>query len=266
VSLTEPRAVLAAIAAADAHLPGIRCLKLLCVEPDFFAALRDEVLRLCATERPSSVGRPGHVTKWTEPYGDVLQYSLLNRSGRYDDYSSDHALSGLGKWFCDALRYPTLARLVRAFPDAINFRINVLGEGAGLSPHEEHALFETSTGTVGVRARLHLPIATNATSELVLEDEVHALATGVVHYVNQGCVHAARNAGPGPRVHLVWDVLLTEAAFDRLFGEGPTAVPGLGRIPAEGRACRPRARESLGPARRLSASHSPGEVELCEPQ
>jgi Aspartyl/Asparaginyl beta-hydroxylase len=261
--------VLRAIAAADAHLPGIRCLRLLEVEPSAFGELREEVLRLCESERPSRVTRPGHVTNWTGPYGDVLQYSLLSRSSRYDDYSGDHDLSCFGRRFRDERSYPRLAELIRLFPHAVNFRVNVLGPGAGLSAHEEHALFRTDDGGLGIRARLHLPVETNPAAELVLDGDVHSLEPRSVYFVNHGCVHWAGNGGDAPRVHLVWDVLLTREAFALLFGTAATGTPLLTRVRAHARECVPGRRVPVEDVRRLAPLVPPGErasPALCEPQ
>ena len=270
VSATAPGDVLRAIAAADAHEPGLRCARLLDVEPAFFAELRDDVLRLCAEERPSKVTRPGHVTNWTGPYGDVLQFSLLSASSRYDDFSADHDLSCFGKRFRDAASYPSLGQLVSLFPHAINFRANVLGSGAGLSPHEEHSVFRTAAGTLGVRARLHLPIETNPRAELTLDGDVFSLAAGGVYFVNHGCVHAAGNGGTAPRVHLVWDVLLTPEAFELLFAAGDTGTPLLRRVAKADRRCEPlRGGVDMGAVRRLPApvpGHERALPVLCDPQ
>jgi hypothetical protein len=261
--------LLAAIRAADRHEGGLRFLRLLGVEPAFFATLRGEVERLVADEQPSSVSRPGHVTGWTGPYGDVLQYSLLNRSSRYDDWSSDHDLSCFGKRFRDEERYPALGRLVAELPHLVNARVSVLGPGAGLSPHEEHSVFETAAGTLAVRARLHLPVVTNPHAELTLDGAVHHLRAGVVHFVNHGCVHAAVNAGRQPRIHLIFDELLTAEAFDVLFGAGPPPGSPLEPLAEEARRSVPLREEPVGPARRLDPDVPPSDErvpELCEPQ
>jgi hypothetical protein len=112
------------------HDGGIRCLPRLRLTPDYFARLRSDVERLCRTEQWSAVTHPGHVTHWIRPRGMVRQFSLLNTTGRYDDYSTDHNLSCLGKSFHGHAAYPVLAEFITAFPPAVNFRINVMGPGA----------------------------------------------------------------------------------------------------------------------------------------
>lgn len=35
----------------------------------------------------------GHITNWTSPFGDAVQYSLKNKSGDFNDTSIDHDLN-----------------------------------------------------------------------------------------------------------------------------------------------------------------------------
>jgi hypothetical protein len=65
---------------------------------------------------------------------------------------------------------------------------------------------------------------------ITLDGGVYALAAGHVYLVNQGCIHAARNSGPQTRTHLMWDALLTQAVFARMFGGEPLA-PGFCVVP-----------------------------------
>jgi hypothetical protein len=256
------------ILAADRHEGGIRCLRLFRVEEGFFGTLAGDVERLCRSNDPSYAGRPDHVTNWTRPFGDVLQYSLLNESGRYDDFTSDHDLSCFGKRFHEAPKYPALARLVECFPHTVNFRINVLGPGAGLSPHEEHVAMQTHSGKVGARVRFHLPIATNGRAELMLDGWSYHLDEGTIYFVNHGCVHAAVNRGDAPRVHLVWDMLLTADAFALMFGNGLATLPLL-RIPEDQSVPEPLRVERAGAHRALPprvALDDESTLELCEPQ
>jgi hypothetical protein len=97
------------------HDGGIRCLPRLRLTPDYFARLISDVERLCRTEQGSDVTHPGHVTHWTRPRGMVRQFSLLNTTGRYDDYSTDHDLSCLGKSFHGHAAYPSLRNSSRHF-------------------------------------------------------------------------------------------------------------------------------------------------------
>ena len=154
-------ALLAGIRDANYHNGGIRCLRLLRLDEAFLSTLRTDVERLCHTERGSKVSDPGHVTNWTRPIGEIVQFSLLNASGRYDDFTTDHDLSCFGKRFHDSKAYPALAGIMDVFPHTVNFRINLMGPDARLSAHEEHSVIRTRRGSVALRTRFHLPIITN---------------------------------------------------------------------------------------------------------
>jgi hypothetical protein len=247
------------VCAAERHAGGIRCRRLFHVAPAYFDELRAEVQGLCRRERPSDVTQPQHVTYWTRPYGEVLQFSLLNATGRYDDFSADHDLSCLGKRFHQAPEYPALARFIQAFPHTVNFRVNVLGPGAGLSPHAEHALFRTRMGTLAARLRFHLPLVTNPRAEVMLDGHVYHLESATVYFVHHGCVHSARNPGEEARIHLAWDMLLTEEAFACMFGDDTPHAP-LARVAEERQAPAPLRTERVGASRHLPAGISTDEV------
>ncbi|MFF0753104.1 aspartyl/asparaginyl beta-hydroxylase domain-containing protein [Streptomyces sp. NPDC004267] len=238
----DPRRVLRGIRDANYHRPGIRCLRLFTADAPTLRGLVAEVAELRARHAPSLAGAPGHVTAWAGPRGRVEQFSLLNASGRCDDFSRDHDLSCFGKRFHDRTRYPALAALAGALPHLVNFRVNVLGPGAALAPHEEHSVVRSRSGTVGVRARFHLPLVTGPKATLLLDGDVHRLEAGTVYLVNHGCVHAAGNAGAADRIHLVWDMLGTAAAAEVMFGTG--AVPA-GFTRARARAVRPVGRRAV---------------------
>ena len=261
--------VLRRIRDANYHLDGIRCRRLFRVENAFLASLAADTLILCRSERPSDVGLPGHITHWTRPHGEVLQFSLLNASGRYDDFSTDHNFSCFGKRFRDGPRYPSLALLVNELPHLVNFRINVLGPGAGLAPHEEHVLFRSQAGAIAIRARFHLPIVTNTAAELTLDGDVYHLEAGAVYFVNHGCVHDATNRGERPRVHLVWDMLLTREAYDAMFEGALLPRMPLRPVAALEEQPRPLRRERMDPHNRLPDPVPRREADLvtfCEAQ
>jgi hypothetical protein len=262
-----PNELLDGIRAADQHEGGLRCLRLHSIASAAFAELRSEVSRLVRDGRPSDVQQPRHVTNWVLPFGTVQQFSLLNTTGRFDDFSTDHDLARRDKRFFAGSRYPALARLLAIFPEAVNFRINVLGRRSGLSPHEEHAVVRSPAGAVVARVRFHLPVVTNSRALLVLDGDVHHLEPGVIHYINHGCVHAASNHGEQSRVHLVWDMLLTPTTFEVLFG-GSTAPPPLERITGVDRELAPLRIERVGAYRRLPPVVSRGDaaqLRLAEP-
>lgn len=246
----------------------VRCLRLFRVGDDEFKLLRDDVRRLIAHHRPSNAGDSHHVTSWTHPWGEMLQYSLLTSSGRTDDFSTDHDLSCRGKWFFYAAAYPALDQLIADLPHLVNFRIHSLEPGAALSAHQEHIPFRTHEGTIGGRIRFHLPIDTNARAELSLDGKVFHLEPGVIHLVNQGCVHTACNYGALPRVHLVWDALLTEDTYHFLFQPG-TAPDYLVPFSARHRLPSSRRTEAIPPHRRLPprvSAAAADQLDLCQPQ
>jgi Aspartyl/Asparaginyl beta-hydroxylase len=261
--------LLSGIRAAAEHRAGIRCLALFRIASSRFSALRAEVEQLCRDERPSQASEPEHITHWTRPFGDVFQFSLLNRSGRFDDFSSDHDQSCIGKTFHAAAAYPAIAAFIASFPHAVNFRINVLGPHAGLSPHEERVTIRTRTGTVGARIRFHLPIVTTAGAELMLEGDVYHLAAQTLYFINHGCVHAAANRSDTARIHLTWDMLLTRQVFDAMFGT--VGLPADSFVPIAGghEVPSPIRIEHVATYERLAPNVTPTEataLALCEPQ
>jgi hypothetical protein len=265
---SEAARVLTGIRDANYHEGGIRCLQLMRLEADYFEELQIEIERLVATEAGSDVTRPSHITNWTRPRGDVAQYSIVNTTGRFDDFSTDHDLSSVGKRFHWDAQYAALGRFVSALPNTVNVRVNVLGPGARLGAHEEQSITRISGGRIAARVRFHLPVKTNLRSELVLDGAVYHLLAGVVYFVNHGCVHAARNLGDAPRIHVVWDSLLTRSAFNRLFGDSsfPLPVQRLGedqRTPLPVRTERAEAHVRLP----MTVSREEAErVEFCESQ
>jgi hypothetical protein len=262
-----PDELLAGVLAGDEHTGGIRCLRLHEVEPDFLSRLRAEVDRLVSQQQPSDVTDPRHVTNWVRPIGTVEQYSLLNTSGRFDDFSDDHDIIARRKAFAYAPDYPAVATFLRLFPDAVNFRLNAMGPASGLSPHEEHVLTYAPDGSVVAKLRFHLPVHTSPEATLALDDQVFALESGVVHFVNHGCVHAATNAGSEPRTHLVWDMLLTWRTFDLMFGCADPPAP-LRRVPQNRRSPTPVRIQRQGAVRRLPprvTAQDRGRVTLAVP-
>lgn len=269
MNTTDPHEVMRAMRDANYHHPGLRCLRLLRLEADFFAALQEDVRRLCAEQQPSDVTAPGHVTHWTRPSGQVVQYSLLNASGRFDDFSSDHNLSVFGKRFYAAERYPALAAFVAAFPQAVNFRVNILGPMARLAPHEEHNVVRLQSGAVGLRPRFHLPVFTHPGAEINLDEDVFFLEAGSVYFINHGCFHAARNKNPAARTHLVWDLLLTREAFSLLFDPAAALPFPAERVAPAAQTPRPLRQERLGAVQRIPApvdEEDAGEIMFCELQ
>ena len=95
---------------------------------------------------------------------------------------------------------------------------------------------------------------------MTLDCEVFRFVPRTIYYFNQGCVHAASNPGDAPRIHLVWDQLLTPDAFALMFGGAP--VPhGLLRIPNEARPVRTLARVPMPHYARLAPCVTPWEAD-----
>lgn len=255
----KPEGLLDGLRTAADGGAGIRCQRLLSIEPEAFASIRSEVLTLCADRSPSRVTERGHVTAWVLPYGEVLQYSLYNSTGHSQDFADDHDLTRRGKYFGARAGCPVLGRLVDALPDLVNVRVAVLGPGAGLSPHQEQVFIRAPDGGVVARLRFHLPVMTDPSATLTLDEEVVHLAEGGVYLVNHGCVHAARNAGDRRRVHLLWDQVLTPEVFELVGGPGPVVEPFV-RVAQADQRVEPVARARLTAVRRLPRTLSEPEL------
>ena len=218
------------VEAAARHEGGMKLHACLALDASWFAAIQEDVRALLRRRRPSDVTATSHPTHWTNPYGKATQYSLFNASGDTADTSVDHNHQHEGKSFnaagCEALR-----RLFGCFESrALNLRLNGLLPDSGLSPHEEFVIHGDR-----LRLRFHLPIFTNEKASVVLDEERYRLRPGYVYYFNNGCVHAAENAGVEERYHLVWDLFLDEWIWDNVLDLDSTAVadPGLRKLSRE---------------------------------
>lgn len=223
------------IARANWHKGGLKTLRLFAIDGNFFTRLSQEVQALVEERLPSDVGDPAHRTHWTMPFGRAVQYSLLNKSGDFNDTSVDHDGVITGKRFHHAATYPTIAEFITGFPHAYNMRLNGLDPGSGLSPHEEHVTWRSGNEYL-FRARFHLPVTTNADSEMLLDEDFFHFAEGYIYYFNNGCIHSATNSGTTVRYHLVWDMRLTQETFDLMFSESARDRPDfLQRITGDDR-------------------------------
>jgi hypothetical protein len=190
------------------------------VEESFFAQLRAELEQLTRRYSPSQVSDYGHVTKWTQPFGEAVQFSLLNTSGKLDDPSTDHNLSVRGKSFHHGVDFPRIARFISAFPHALNMRLNGMGKKSGLSPHEENVIHwygPKRPTRFFARVRFHLPMQTNNQAHLLLDGETFHFEAGYIYFFHNGTVHSANNLGDTYRYHLVWDMLLTRETYAQMF-------------------------------------------------
>jgi hypothetical protein len=209
--------------AASTHQGGMKLRPCLRLDPAWFASIVDEVRDLVARRPPSEVGDKSHPTYWTGPYGRATQHSLFNASGVTSDTSVDHNHRHEGKTF-NAPECPALHRFARAFESRLlNFRLNGLMHGAGLSPHEEFVVHGDN-----LRLRFHLPILTSEKATLVLDDERFHLQPGVMYYFNNGCVHGAENLGADPRFHLVFDMFLDEWLWTHVLDDASPETPDPG--------------------------------------
>src|SRR5262245_38564629 len=213
----------AQVEAAARHEGGVTLHACLRGEPSWFAAIQDDVRRLLQQRSPSDVSASSHPTHWTNPYGKAVQYSLYNASGDTSDTSTDHNHRHEGKSF-NARGSDALRRFFACFESrALNLRLNGLLPDSGLSPHEEFIVHGDR-----VRLRFHLPILTGEKSSVGLDEERLRLPPGVLYDVNNGCVHAAENAGAAERYHLLFDLFLDEWIFEHVLDPDTPSVPDSG--------------------------------------
>jgi len=210
--------------------PDFAIAKLYHLDPTFFTKLSMEVLSLICRHTPSYVTDSAHLSYWSRPEGLITQFSLLNSSGRFDDYSVDHNRSIRNKSFRFAHQYPTLAQFISLFPHAVNFRINILNEKSRFTQHQEDICFiHNQTGEPALRARFHLPIATQMDAHMFMQGFLYHFEPGTIYYFNNGCIHDGINASETEsRVHLVWDMLMTKDTYERMFARShpiPELVP-----------------------------------------
>ncbi|WP_103866238.1 aspartyl/asparaginyl beta-hydroxylase domain-containing protein [Aquimarina sp. I32.4] len=213
--------VLSLIAKGNYHLKnGITTKTIFKIDKEFFENLKKECLDLAASEAASKVEDRDHITNWVGPFGDAVQFSLYNTTGSYNDYSTDHNLDIKSKKFHYAEKFPTIDKFIKMFPDCTNFRLNGMGKNSGLSPHEEHIVFNDQKNKSNfVRARFHLPIMTNEKVEMLLDRKLYRYKEGEIYFFNNGAVHSANNKGETYRFHLLWDMIMTKKAYDLMFNE-----------------------------------------------
>lgn len=261
--------VINGVARANYHHGGLRCLRLLHVDSSFFEQLKKEVEQLVLETVPSEVADTKHMTNWTKPFGRATQFSLLNSSGRFDDFGTDFTGTREGKDFHHRDRYPSLGKLIAALPDATNMRLNGMDPSSGLSPHEEIAVWMKHLRPT-VRVRFHLPIATTTAAHVYLDGEFFNFEEGNVYFFNNGCVHSAVNSGDSIRYHLVWDAWLTRNTYTAMFDENSaTSAPFLTRVDTDHRAVAPvsfksvEVYETMGPGRRIHRSLKLGRLGIA---
>lgn len=203
----------------------------------FLERLREEVLQYMKEQQAAEVSSKAHPIHWVLSYGRTASYSLIASSGNASDTSDLLTFDTRNKRFVQADRYPAIDQLMKLFPDTTNYRINILHENeagsqdaarfqaSGFSPHRAYILHEvrdTVTGEMrtALRMKFHLPIVTNPHVDMHQNDRSYTFNEGEVYFFTNGCPHSVENRGNGPRIHLIWDMLLTDDTWDRSFGEG----------------------------------------------
>jgi hypothetical protein len=203
---------------ANFHKGGIRCLKLFRLNDDFFARLKKEINDISLQFTPSDVCNTEHVSNpVTKPYGQNYHYSLYNQSGKSDDYTMDWNRSNKGKRFHFADQFPEMNKLTQFFEGRTNMKLLVLGPNSGLYPHEAHLIGTGSEKKIILR--FHLPVFSNNKCEMLLDNEYFRFEEQYVYFFNEGCIHSAYNHGDTPRLHLSWDMPLTEKMNSLMFAE-----------------------------------------------
>jgi len=204
--------VLRAIAAANYGKSGITAMKISVMEKIEFQALQLDVVAFFMNQNPSVVNEKGHVTNWTRPYGEALQFSLWNSHGDPMNWKDDHNCSPMGKSFHHAEMYPRLAEFISRWPNLCNFRLNVMKAKSGLSPHKEQIVIWKGNVPI-VKVRFHLPIITTPEAYMMLNWKHYRFEPGTIYFFNNGVPHCSHNPGSKERMHLVWDMLCSEQLY-----------------------------------------------------
>jgi hypothetical protein len=212
------RAFIRGITRAYEHKGGIKALHLGTLAPEWFRQIQGECLWLVQQAGSSDVTATDHVTNWTRPTGAVHQFSLFNASGNSADAKGDFGDDAEARK--KRLVFPQLEgirRFAGLFGSALrNLRLNGMGKSSALDAHEEQSISVTRFGTRHI-VRFHLPVFTNATARIYLDDEIFRFEEGRLYFFHHGCVHAASNGAAEPRYHLVLDCFLSLELFRCLF-------------------------------------------------
>jgi hypothetical protein len=100
-------------------------------------------------------------------------------------------------------------------------RLLRLAAGAVIREHRDAGLrYEEG------EARLHIPIATNASVDFVLDGHRHVMEAGECWYVNVDLPHRVNNRGATERIHLVIDCVVNAWLSDH-FARGSLPVPSI---------------------------------------
>jgi hypothetical protein len=117
---------------------------------------------------------------------------------------------------------PSVAAALRAFACPVrSVRFLRLASGAVIREHRDDGL-RSEAG----EARLHVPIATNAKVDFVLDGQRIVMAAGECWYLNVDLPHRVHNRGATDRIHLVVDCVVDPWLRD-LLAAGMPAEPGV---------------------------------------
>lgn len=210
--------VLRGLAAANFHHDGIRSVTLGRIVPATFAGLQHDCDQLVAQAPYRDLSTREYKTGFAVAVADVRHWSLFNRSGLTDDHGDDFDYSAFGLSKKRAHGGTTIVHVAQTIPDLVNLRLAYLGAGAALTVHEEHITRIVGRDKVALRCRFHIPIRSHPSARMMLEGHQYRYEPGFLYAFNNGCVHDARNDSPEPRLHLIFDALLTERTFAVLFG------------------------------------------------
>jgi quercetin dioxygenase-like cupin family protein len=121
-----------------------------------------------------------------------------------------------------AARCPAIAAALSALECPIrSVRLLRLAPGAVIREHRDAGLrYEEG------EARLHIPIATNAEVEFVLDGDRHVMEAGECWYVNVDLPHRVNNRGTTERIHLVIDCVVDAWLRDQ-FAHGSLPAPSV---------------------------------------
>lgn len=81
-----------------------------------------------------------------------------------------------------------------------------------------------------LRMKFHMPVFSNPHVDMFQYDRGYKFHEGEIYYFTNGCTHSVENRGDSARVHLIWDMLLTDDTFGRIFSEGDDLGPELKRV------------------------------------
>ena len=217
---STPEKIIELIVNSNYHLePGLKTANLFMVDPDFFENIKSEVLDLVKNNPIPALKQGGPKSRLVQPLGRVEQYSIINATGRFDDLSLVHNRSIFNKRFHHREAYPHLAKFIELFPHAVNFRINVMYANSALVEHRATAChYNKVNNKYFLIVKFHLPIKTNQEASMFLNGDLYRFEEGNIYFFYNGVNHTADNYHPtDERIHLVWDMLLTQKTYRDLF-------------------------------------------------